>query len=130
MIQINDVEIIYVRDGIILNYFKNYFKNNWKLFQPCDAIRVILRKRYIIMRVKKIICWRSSTAWKLSKYGAFSGPYFPIFGLNTERYGVSLRIQFEYGKIRTSKNSVFGHFTYSVEYISNSESSQLFSYIQ
>ena len=130
MIQINDVEIIYVRDGIILNYFKNYFKNNWKLFQSCDAIRVILRKRYIIMRVKKIICWRSSTAWKLSKYGAFSGPYFPIFGLNTERYGVSLRIQFEYGKIRTSKNSVFGHFTYSVEYISNSESSQLFSYIQ
>ena len=24
------------------------------------------------------------TAWKVSKYGVFSGPYFPIFGLNTE----------------------------------------------
>ena len=23
------------------------------------------------------------TAWKLSKYGVFSGPYFPVFGLNT-----------------------------------------------
>ena len=22
--------------------------------------------------------------WKMSKYGAFSGPYFPAFGLNTE----------------------------------------------
>ena len=25
----------------------------------------------------------------MSKYGVFSGPYFPAFGLNTERYGVS-----------------------------------------
>ena len=33
---------------------------------------------------------------------SFSGPYFPAFGL-TERYGVSLRIQFECGKIRTDK---------------------------
>ena len=27
------------------------------------------------------------TAWKVSKYGVFSGPYFPVFGLNTEKYG-------------------------------------------
>ena len=27
------------------------------------------------------------TAWKVSKYGIFSGPYFPIFGLNTGKYG-------------------------------------------
>ena len=32
---------------------------------------------------------------------SYSGPYFPAFGLNTERYGVSLRIQSECGKIRT-----------------------------
>ena len=30
-----------------------------------------------------------------------SGPYFPAFGLNTERCSVSLRIQSEYGKMRT-----------------------------
>ena len=30
-------------------------------------------------------------------------PRFPAFGLNTERYSVSLRIQSECGKIRTSK---------------------------
>ena len=35
---------------------------------------------------------------------SFSGPYFPAFGL-TERYVVSLRIQFECGKIRTGKIS-------------------------
>ena len=41
----------------------------------------------------------------------FSGPYFPAFGLNTERYEVSLSIQYEVslsiqskcGKIRTRK---------------------------
>ena len=30
-----------------------------------------------------------------------SGPYFSAFGLNAERYSVSLRIQFECGKMRT-----------------------------
>ena len=27
------------------------------------------------------------TAWKVSKYGVFPGPYFPVFELNTEIYG-------------------------------------------
>ena len=31
---------------------------------------------------------------KLSKYGTFSGPYFPLFGLNTEIYVVN----FYFGK--------------------------------
>ena len=36
-----------------------------------------------------------STAWKFSKYGDFSGPYFPAF--------VNLCIQSKYRKIRTRK---------------------------
>ena len=32
---------------------------------------------------------------------SYSGPHFPVFGLNTERYSVSLRIQSECGKMRT-----------------------------
>ena len=32
---------------------------------------------------------------------SYSGPYIPVFGLNAERYSVSLRIQSEWGKIRT-----------------------------
>ena len=39
----------------------------------------------------------------MSKYGVFSGPYFPVFELNTEIYNVNLRIQFEYGEIRPEK---------------------------
>ena len=34
---------------------------------------------------------------------SFSGPYFPVFGLNTEIYSVNLRIQSECGKIQTRK---------------------------
>ena len=69
------------------NYVRNTFKGN------------ILRDIY--------------AAWNLSKYGAISGPYFPAFGVNTERYFGSLRIQSEFWKIRTRKNSVFGHFSRS-----------------
>ena len=50
------------------------------------------------------------TAWKLSKYGVISGPYFSVLGLNTEIYGVNLRILSKYRKIRTRNNFVFGHF--------------------
>ena len=50
------------------------------------------------------------TAWKMSKYGLISGPHFPAFGLNTERYVVSFQIQSECGKIWARNNYVFGHF--------------------
>ena len=38
-----------------------------------------------------------------------------VFGLNTEIYGVNLRAQFKYRKIRTIKSSVFGRFSRSDE---------------
>ena len=46
---------------------------------------------------------KSYTAWEVSKYGAISTPYFPVFGLNTETYAVNLRIQSKYRKIRNQK---------------------------
>ena len=49
----------------------------------------------------------------MSKHGDFSGPYFPTFGLSTERYSVTLRVLAECEKIRTRKNSLFGHFSHS-----------------
>ena len=53
------------------------------------------------------------TARKVAKYGVISGPYFPVFGLNTEIYSSNVRIQSKYRKIRTRKNSVYGHFSRS-----------------
>ena len=38
-----------------------------------------------------------------SLFGVFMAPYFAVFGLNTQRYGVSLPIQSQCGKIRTRK---------------------------
>ena len=53
------------------------------------------------------------TAWKVSKYGVTSGPYFPVFGLNTETDEVNLRIQSEHRKMQNRNNSVFAHFSRS-----------------
>ena len=33
----------------------------------------------------------TDTAWKVSKYGVISGPYFSVFGMNTEIYSVRTR---------------------------------------
>ena len=37
------------------------------------------------MRTKLIV--RIGAAWKVSKYGVISGPYFPVLALNTGKYG-------------------------------------------
>ena len=50
-----------------------------------------------IFRVNDKHCVKSVRIW------SFSGPYFPAFGLNTERYGVSFGIQSRSGKIQTRK---------------------------
>ena len=68
----------------------------------------------VVLKVLEGIDEEDANACKVSKYGVFSGPYFPAFGLDTERYFVSLRIQSKYWKIRTRKTSVFGLFSRGV----------------
>ena len=48
-----------------------------------------------------------NTAWKLSEFEVFYGPYFPLFGLNMEIYSANLCIQSKYGKIQTRKCSCY-----------------------
>ena len=68
-----------------------------------------------VFRISQIIyfcstmCRRIINCVKSVKIRNFSGPYFPAFGQNTETHAVSLRIQSKSEKIRTRKNSVFGH---------------------
>ena len=55
----------------------------------CDIINFEINlskppKPLISYMIKKA---RPYTARKVSKYGVFSGPYFPVFGLNTGKYG-------------------------------------------
>ena len=52
----------------------------------------------------------------MSKYRVYSGPYFPAFGLNTERYGASpysVRIR---KNTDQKKNFVFGNISRSVHF--------------
>ena len=51
-----------------------------------------------------------TSAWKVSKYGVFFGPYFPVFGLITEIYGVNLRKESEYRKYGPEKTSYLDDF--------------------
>ena len=52
---------------------------------------------------KIYICNKIYHYVKSVRIRSFSGPCFPAFGLNTERYEVYLRTQSECGKIRTRK---------------------------
>ena len=69
---------------IFFNIFINdlfYWVKNSELHNSADDSTIPVVKLSI-----------QNTAWKVSKYGVFSGPYFPAFGLNTEICGVNIRI--------------------------------------
>ena len=96
-------DVIVWRDSsCCLCYYKSSMFRFWR------------EKGLIMFDTKTFWVASNNTAWKVSKYGIFSSPYFPVFGLNTEIYCINLRIQSEYGKIKTRKYSVFGHFLHSV----------------
>ena len=59
-----------------------HFNKNKTLTSAGYVTNIVLRKKSVHIR-------------------SYSGPHFPAFGLNTERYSVSLRIQSECGKMRT-----------------------------
>ena len=109
-----------------LHFFLNFpFWSPWnheKIFDFPENTRKPLVFRWWIKRES----WKANTAWKMSKYGFFSGPYFPVFRLNTEIYSVNLRIQSKYRKIRTRKKSVFGHFSRSERVKKHLELPELF----
>ena len=91
-------------------------KKSWQCTQPAftcsKSTKEIIEKLWNMFKVNnnfsvynhcvKSICIRS-----------YSGPFFPVSGLNTLRYSVSLRIQSECGKILVwlcKNNSEYGHF--------------------
>ena len=49
--------------------FRTYFTSYFKVMEMCVWV------------------YKTESMREVSKYGAFSGPYFPVFGLNTEKYG-------------------------------------------
>ena len=55
------------------------------LLRNTSSLLPLVMKKHVQLELKIKIC----TAWKVSKYGVISVPYFPVFGLNTEIYGVN-----------------------------------------
>ena len=74
----------------------------WKWFQrPCFLFMFTLTDWSIDMFFLSLLrLWHYVKSVQIR---SFPGPYFPIFGLNTEIYGINLCIQSEYGNIRTRK---------------------------
>ena len=72
----------------------------------CSYYSSMLRWSFLIpIWYSLILIQLQNTVWKVSKYGVFSGLYFPIFGLYS-----ALRIRSEYGKIRARKTPYLNTF--------------------
>ena len=71
----------------------------------------------LFMEYSQFFIRTKNFTWKVSKEGVFSGPDFPVLGLITKIHSINLLILLEYGKIRTRKNFIFGHFSGSVEMV-------------
>ena len=81
---------------------KDRFHEAWLLLSMLVSDKMLQQNILI-----KFLSYGYFTSRKVSKYGVISGPYFPVFGLNTEIHAVNLRIQPEYRKIRSRNNTIF-----------------------
>ena len=106
---IGQMEQSFVNTQIIIKSMKDNSRDDVCFFHIREAKKCTVN--YCQNLSQQILA--TSTARKVSKYGGFFGPYFPVFKLNTEIYGVNLYIQSEYRKIRTRKTSVFVEFSRS-----------------
>ena len=68
-----------------------FFFGKWEITKTSEGYYKSLAERFQKQGNSKLMPI-TTTALKVSKYGVISGPNFPAFGLNTERYEVSLRI--------------------------------------
>ena len=97
-----------IKVKVILYPFSREFQTN-----SCFLKVIITFSSYLIKLFEIHSCnsWRyyysiiGNKHWvKSVRTRSFSGPYFPAFGMNTERYSVYVRIESESGKIWTRKS--------------------------
>ena len=112
--------ILVIRDSICYYFLSqkpykrvNIIQKPWKVIVIKTSFQNLALKITYWKNFKSICNDRFSTTGKVSKYGVTSGPYFPAFGLNTERYFVSLRIQYSVRMRENAEqnNSEYGHFS-------------------
>ena len=96
--------ILVIRDSICYYFLSrsgqkpykrvNIIQKPWKVIVIKTSFQNLALKITYWKNFKSICNDRFSTTGKVSKYGVTSGPYFPAFGLNTERYFVSFSWKF------------------------------------
>ena len=87
--------IIYSIDRWILRKWRNKKYSEWLEIVACSSLHSFVHSRIILSFIGDFYCVKSV------RIRSYSGPHFPTFGLNTERYSVSLCIQSECEKMRT-----------------------------
>ena len=53
----------------------------------CAYGDILTRSNPVLKHFMELIHYAKTTAWKVSKYGVISDPYFPVFSPNTGQYG-------------------------------------------
>ena len=122
MMNDNHINLIYAKQLLIKGTIQDVFQQqgvqqNTHISKP-DIFGKISKTKQITREnqctgffvIGTTYCMKSVQIW------SFSGLYFLVFRLNKEIYGVNLRIQSEYRKIRTRKTSAFGRFSRSVRH--------------
>ena len=95
---------IYLRcNGFLLIYVHS---SHFIFSTLCNILAIPSKHGFCII---SIVRSNSSHCMESVQIRSFSGPYFPAVGVCE----VSLCIQSECGKIRTRKNSVFGHISHT-----------------
>ena len=83
------------------SFWYSYKLHAFNFMKASDTDLFLCISRYFSEKLFFEILSRRPHCAKSVRIRSYSGSYFPAFGLNTERYGVSLRIQSECRKIRT-----------------------------
>ena len=84
---------------------KDIILNGWNVARIREALDEVL-ERLSDLDPHQDIDSILTTAWKVSKYGVISGPYFPIFRLNTGKYGPEITPYLESGFTNASETYV------------------------
>ena len=73
--------------NIRINWGLDIANENMPNVGSCDYYLYTHEKKIYNTKKLKVTFSTEVTAWKVSKCRGFSDPYFPVFGLNTEKYG-------------------------------------------
>ena len=84
-------QLLYLSRDYFIHFFRTIKRNksHHNTLQLISNRKLKNAIKYLLKKSKKILqafrLW--NTAWRVSKCGVFSGPYFPVFRLNTGKYG-------------------------------------------